>query len=121
MNLISNNYHTSVTNNKRKTIIGKQNFLNSTRAGNFTSKKNNNTGISRPAQALSFGGSIVSNAQQVAQNIAQSKSASTFGSKIINSITQSKFLNKLIGLTADNETLVKTVYATLITDVLKQI
>ena len=121
MNLISNNYHTSVTNNKRKTIIGKQNFLNSTRAGNFTSKKNNNTGISRPAQALSFGGSIVSNAQQVAQNIAQSKGASTFGSKIINGITQSKFLNKLIGLTADNEALVKTVYATLIAGVLKPI
>ena len=69
-----------------------------------------NTNITRPAQELSFGGSVVSAAQQVAQ-----KDLGAFGSKVV----QNNKVNKLVDFVYDNEAMYNAIYSMLIAGIVK--
>lgn len=114
--LIKNNNlnYTSFKSNNLANL--KQAGLNKYKRQNEAEKKNINN-QNRPAQALSFGGSL----DLAAADAAQKAANSGLRDKIYSKFTQSSGINKMIGFTADNEAAFNAIYSLIFAGILKPI
>ncbi|MBQ8475459.1 hypothetical protein IJ531_00190 [bacterium] len=99
---INSLYDNNMLRNKRK-LSPQHEFREQTIKDNYDSKHTN-----RPAQAISFSGSAVSGAQKAI-------------SKVGNGLLESKFLNKLVEITNNNEAAFSAVFALFFAGILKPV